>query len=243
MNTTPDCRRSAFSLIELLVVLAIVGIIISFAVPAATQMLKGSQLTQAAQLLSDQLGFARQSAISKNRPVEVRFYRYADLEIPGERVDDPKTWRFHGYQLFEVTPNGAAIPLSKMQRLPISVVADEDKYSTLLREQLRGDYVDATTDATAPDIPVKVEDEEVGRTYEYASFRFLQDGSTNLPPNTSSQALGDRGAGGGTTTNDSWYVTLLNETDLGKNIGQVNFFTLQIDAQSGNLKPYRPDGA
>src|SRR5436190_14571461 len=102
MNLKSAFRRSAFSLIELLVVIGIIALVITFAIPSANSMLRGSQLTQGAQQFSDQIAYARQAAIARNRPVEIRFYRYADLEVPGEKIDKPDTWRFHGYQLFEI---------------------------------------------------------------------------------------------------------------------------------------------
>jgi hypothetical protein len=68
----------------------------------------------------------------------------------------------------------------------------------------------------------------VGRNYEYISFRFLQDGSTNLSP-----------AGG--TANGNWYVTVLNAVDKGKQPAEINFFTLQVDPVSGATRSYRPN--
>ena len=168
-------RRLAFSLVELLVVVAVIAIVVGFAVPAANNLLRGSQITQGSQQLGDQLAFARQSALSRNRSVEVRFYRYGDLDTPGENTTDKTTWHFRAFQLFEIMENGAALPINKMVRLPKMVSVDSDKYSTLLRIALRGAYKDATKDLTTPEIPVSFNNVSVGRNYEYASFRFLQE--------------------------------------------------------------------
>lgn len=239
MNPLPTLRRSAFSLIELLVVIGIIALIVTFAIPAIGPILNGSQLTQGSQILADRIAYARQAAIARNRPVEVRFYKYADLDVPGEQIDAPETWRFHGYQLFEILENGAALPISKMDRLPTSVVADGDKLSTLLREKIVGDYKQAEEDATVPEIPVKVGELKVGRKYAYTGFRYLQDGSTNLPPTT-------RPSSGNIDTetdksNDSWYITLVGINEAAKEFKQIkNFFCLQIDPVTGATKAYRP---
>lgn len=254
MKTT---RQSAFSLVELIVVAAVIAIIIGFAVPAATNLIKGSQLTQGSQTFADLFSFARQSALSRSRPVEMRFYRYADLDTPGETVEEKTSWQFHGYQLFEILENGAALPINKMQRLPKMVVMSSTspassgggasttaKYSTLLNTDFRGDYKDATKDLTAPEIPVSFAGGNgaaglsVGRNYEYTSFRYLQDGSTDLPPSTK---VG--GTGQGTATDDSWYITLVNLNDEGKDINKINFYTVQVDSVSGATKSYRPGGS
>ena len=232
-------RRSAFSLVELLVVMAVIAIVIGFAVPAANNLLRGSQLTQGSQTLGDQLAFARQMALSRNRSVEVRFYRYGDLETPGEDVANRATWKFRAFQLFEIAENGAALPLNKMVRLPKMVIVDDDLYSTLLRTSLRGAYKNAANDLTAPEIPVSFNGISVGRSYEYTSFRYLQDGTTDLPPSTKAVA----GTGTPTATEDSWYLTLIGLNDGGRNINTVNFYSVQIDPVSGVTKAYRPGGS
>ena len=232
--SSPVRRRLAFSLVELLVVVAVIAVVISFAIPAANSMLKGSQLTQGSQALGDQIAFARQTALSRNRPVEVRFYRYADLDTPGEKIDEETTWKFRAFQLFEIMENSAAVPLNKMQRFPKMVIADPDKYSTLLRKELRP-YKRAEEDMTTPEIPVRYGDLAVGRRYEYASFRFLQDGSTDLPPTTN-----PTNQTGQTNTGDSWYLTLIGLNEENRDINTINFYTLQVDPISGSTKAYRP---
>src|SRR5688572_6612010 len=130
-------RARAFSLIELLVVCAIIGVIIGFTIPAVTTMMRGSQLTQGSQVLTDQLSLARQLALTRNRPVEVRFYKFADPETPGEDVKEQSTWRYRAFQTFEVLDNGAILPLGKIQMLPSTVIMNEGKLSSLLDENVR----------------------------------------------------------------------------------------------------------
>ena len=212
-------RRSAFSLIELVVVIAIIAIIATFTVPAATGILRGSAITQASQTLTDQISLGRQLALSRNRSIEVRFYQYADPEAPGETLGSPSTGQWRGMQLFEVVESGVAIPVDKPVRLPISVVIESNvTFSTLIPATPKSP---ATTD---PELP-----RGVAKNYKYASFRFQQDGSTNL------------------SAASTWFVTIRNLTDTPSgttmkkaNNDPINFFTLQIDPVSGAIKGFRP---
>jgi len=232
MNRSP---RSGFTLIELLAVVALIAVVITFAVPAMTQIMKGSQMTQAAQQLNDTLLLARQMAITKNRPIEVRFYRYADPDTPGERLDDPLNGKWRAVQLFEVMENGAVLPAAEMTRMPKGVIFQPDEYSTLLKEEIRP-AIEAKEDMTAPELPVDLNDKRVGRNYLWTGFRFLPDGSTDLPPTASSTVDDGKLAGKG----DRWYVTLLGLAEENKDIRQMNFFTLQVDPVAGTLKSFRP---
>ena len=220
-------RTSAFSLIELVVVIAIIAIIATFTVPAATTILRGSAITQASQTLSDQISLARQMALSKNRAVEVRFYQYADPEAPGETLTSPTTGQWRGIQLFEVLESGVAVPLDKAQPLPISVVMNPGTtaagtLSSLIKCAAPNTPKITAAAASDPELP-----RGVARKYNYVAFRFLQDGSTNLSP---AQAGG-------------WFVTIHNLTppvDPSATKPPANFFTLQIDPVSGSIKGFRP---
>ena len=67
-------RDKGFTLIEILVVLAIIAIIVTFTVPNLEPVLKGSKLKQAADDLERALANAQQVAITQNHPVEFRFF-------------------------------------------------------------------------------------------------------------------------------------------------------------------------
>ena len=158
-STRPRVTSRGFSLIELLVVCSIIALVVGFTVPAATTLIRGSQLTQAAQAVSDQISLARQQALSKNRPVEVRFYRFGDRESPGENSEDPESGKYRAMQCFEIIESGAAIPLNKIQRLPATVVFNRAGMSTLLDESLRGVAKNAEDDSSAPELAREVEKE------------------------------------------------------------------------------------
>ncbi len=215
-------RRLAFSLIELIIVITVIGIIATFTIPALNTVLKGSYLSQGSSMLVGQLNLARQQAISRNRQVEVRFYRFADPEIPGEKVDDPATGSFRAMQLFDIR-DGAAIPIDKIQRLPgpiifgystdkgISSIIDGTIY---VRKAGSGTYGGA--DPRLPRVELK---------YEYVPLRFMPDGST------------DRKA------TEKWYITVVeaNAKQTTATKPPPNFFTVQVDPVSGATRNYRPN--
>jgi uncharacterized protein (TIGR02596 family) len=219
----------AFSLVELLVVISVIAIIAGFAVPAVTTMIRGSSLTQGSQNIADQIVLARQLALSRNRSVEVRFYKFADPETPGEDPKNPNTGFFRACQTFEILDNGGALPTGGLTRLPVGVIMNEGPLSTILHDRPLED-----PKSSDPSLP----DTQAGRNYQYVALRFLPDGSTDLPPT---------GVDTGDNKGDSWYLTI-HGTQIqtgGKSAGKTetlpdNFFTLQIDPITGSTRSYRP---
>lgn len=214
LNKVP-ANKPGFTLVELLVVMAIIGLLAAMVAPAATSMMKGTQLTQAGQIVHDQIAFARQTALAKNRSVEVRFYRYGDPELPGEKASDPSSGKFRAIQIFEVLDDGTTSALTKIQRLPTSIVIDAGAtLSTLLAKQKEWN---ATTD---PQVKIP----RIGTSYDCSSFRFLPDGTTDLPKS-------------GTLS----FVTVHGMND-GDNLTKppANFATIQVDAHNGHVRSFRP---
>jgi uncharacterized protein (TIGR02596 family) len=237
---TPVSRcdsRQAFSLIELIVVMSIIGILATLAAPAAMTMIRGSAVTQASQMLTDQMSYARQLALSKNESVEVRFLQYGDPEIPGEKASDPTTGKFRAIQIMEVTPAGIAIPAGKLVTLPGSIMFNTDgQYSSILTGGTGATINPTQASGTDPNLP-----RNILQQYKYVSFRFYSDGSTSLgQPNSTSLGILQTDSAPST-----WFLTIHSINDLNKitsasSFKNVNFFTLQIDPISGTTNGYRP---
>jgi uncharacterized protein (TIGR02596 family) len=219
---------AGFTIVELLAVVAIIALLTAFVVPATSNMLRGSQLTQAAQMVSDQLSLARQTALSKSHSVEVRIYQFSDPSMPGETVGAPGNGKYRALQCFEIQDSGAAVAMGKMQILPQTVIIDSgiassgsNSLSTIISSAQLSPGVPTIshgTDAGYAAIP------RAGTAYNAATFRFLRDGSANFSSSAS-----------------QWYLTLHNLTD-GNALASPphNFVTIQVDPANGHILTFQP---
>lgn len=205
--------RSAFTLVELLVVIAVIALIAGLAVPAIEPMMKGSKLTTASDNVKFNMAAWRQQAIAENSPIEIRFLRYVDPTVPGQRE------AYRGYQagrFRQKRSDGGGgdfvfDPIGNVQKLPDGIVfsSQELMSSLLTSEKVR---------EGSHEFLVEGQDQ-----LPFKSFSFRPDGSTELP----------KRAG------DAWFVTIVQERDdETANTNPDNFVTLQIDAFNGSVRSY-----
>ena len=83
---TSHRRSPAFSLVELLVVLAVTAILAAITIPQISATMQSYQLTSTGQTAINQLVLARQSALSGSHAVQVRFYY-----LPENNATSPST--------------------------------------------------------------------------------------------------------------------------------------------------------
>ena len=202
----------AFSLVEMLVVIAIIAIMTALIAPAFTNIGKASNLTDAGSVLVDNLTLARQTALAKNASVEVRFYNIADAASTG-----PVAYRAFRLLLND-NAGGTNKPITRLIRFPVAtIMVPDQKFSTILSDL--NPFGSGTGGGDSlPGISTPVPSKSV---------RFLPDGSTSLNPS---------GASG-----DKWFVSIRSETATPRTDKPAdNYVTVELNPASGRVRTYRP---
>ena len=149
---------SAFSLIELLVVVAIIGLLMTAAVPALNSVLENGRLTQAAAMLVNQFTLARQKASAENKNITLRFIR-KDTSSPYDRI-----------QLVTLDSASNATPVTRLTTLPMQTAIASDPALTSLMSLTES----TASSARDPSIP------ELGTSYRFIQCTFRPRGSLDL---------------------------------------------------------------
>jgi len=222
-NTRGTSLARAFSLIEMMVVLGIVGLLLAFAAPNLFSLISSNTLTGEGTVLRNQLTYAQQIAVSKNADVEVRFFKMTDFSAAQTEE------AFRGYQLYQYNQEGKLEPISTFFRIKAPVRV-HGGLSTILNPQSGGaTTVDRAYGFDSPrsdrsDAPTG----EGGRLQStpYVAFRFRPDGSTDLPFRT-----GNR---------DTWYITLVQGEGAIQTNKPDNYLCLQVNPYNGQVSEFRP---
>ena len=207
------CGRGGFSLLELLLVVAIIVLVYAFALPAANSMLTTYRLSTGADIAVGQISSARHSAIAHNHTVEMRFYRYALSGYPGEQPTSPATGKYRALQLFEYNDGGKAVPITKVSQLPGGIIMDSGTLSTLLASTQLKIFGNSTS------LDPQVTLAECGTNYICSAYQINPGGITSL------------------SATQWWYLTLHKLTD-GDALATPphNYATIQVDADSGTVR-------
>jgi len=214
-------KKRGFSLIEMMLVLAVVGLLMALAAPNLFSLMSASTLTSQGSVVRNQLTFAQQKAVSLSADVEVRFFKVADFS--SARTDAV----FSAFQLFQYNREGDMVPISKFIRIR-NPVAIHEGLSTLLQPGVGSTKEDKKFGYDSPrtdfyDAPSGTGGELASS--QYVSFRFRPDGGTDLP------------AKAGT---DTWYLTLVQGEGAIEDSEPDNFVCLQINPHNGQITEFRP---
>lgn len=214
MKSTPS--KDGFSLVELLVVLAVIIVLAALSLPAVSSLTRGSNLATGGIRIVDQLEYARQAAAARNCAVEFRLYQ---LPAAGTQAGAPSVYR--AFQSFTLDADGAQTnALTKLTVLPDNIyVVDDSSVSSLLSPQAPSPsfVTGASTGQPAGAFPPA--------SYNYVAFRFKPNGGTDLNPASA----------------QSWHLSLAVVGDPIGSLGvPANFFTIQINAQNGRARSFRP---
>jgi uncharacterized protein (TIGR02596 family) len=154
--------RRAFSLLELLCVLAIAAALTAAALDGLASMMQSTALTTGAERLRDALGAAHHAAVTQNVTVEVRFYAVAGTAGAGPF--------YRVVQAHALNADGTITPVSPVATLPAGMTIDP----TAAHSPILGSNTEtATADPSDPLLN--------GQT---RVFHFLPDVSTDLNAST-----------------------------------------------------------
>lgn len=110
-------RRRAFTLLELILVLAVMAMIMAAAVPSIEAMLADAKLQEAADLIRSRFAEARSHAIEEGRP-----YRFAVMPNQSDYRIAPDLPEYWGDGQASADSSTAAAPLTVESKLPNGIL-------------------------------------------------------------------------------------------------------------------------
>ena len=204
------CCNLGFTLVEMLVVLAIILVLSALVVPPVASLLRSLQITQAGNLISTQLDLARQLAVSKDLTIQVR------LVVPSGSS------YFSALALLKPTYPTPAVPsptpslVDKPTVLPGPIIMDSGSTLSSLTQPASASPLSTPTSS---DPPLG----SLGSSYSYIGFYFYPDGSTSLTPTSIWYVTLHNLTDGNNLT-----------------APPKNYYTIQIDPSSGRITQYTP---
>jgi uncharacterized protein (TIGR02596 family) len=191
-------------------VIAIIAILAALVLPAVTSISRSYQMTAAGHTVLNILVQARQAAITRGYPVQVRIYKLPDYNQPNSSA--PAVYR--ALQAFvegdPVSAGGSSsAPLTPLSRAsffssPVQILEAKSSLLTL-----------PSTASPAETLS------GYGKNYSYVSFRFKPSGQADISTSTSGLVLA--------FSNDAQSGAL-----------PANFRALEIDPVTGAVRDYAP---
>lgn len=200
----------AFSLVELLVVLAIISVLAALGGPAIGSLMLGSNLSRAGQILEAQLVQGRQEAVTYNHGIELIFFNLTGTA---------RGWRAIQIWRVDQTATGTTTtPLTKVSIIPDGVIICPDATLSPLLNLLTTQ--DPSTNPTAITGTTTL---PAFGTVQYVGFRFRANGATDSIIDTTHN-----------------FVTLVNANNYVVGTQPSNYYTLQVNPTNGKVTSFRP---
>ena len=213
----------AFTLVELLVVISIMGILFTLIVPSFNGILGANRLGTASEMVLGSLSSARQLATTKNRQIQVRLLVFTNPDFPS--LNSPNNQQIRGIQLMQVEESGAVTGIEKPRLFPNGIISG----TTLINGTSMSTLAIGTgTNPTTSDPSVST----IGKNYSYYFFYVTPDGSFTRPDVNMP------------LSGSNYYLTLYDEKYFSVVTGSLklpsNFSTIQIDPFTGDAILYQP---
>ena len=165
MKTRTLSSAAGFTLVELLVVLTIVAILTALTVTGFRSVNTALSLSTASQAVTAELTTARQTALTRDQTIQVRFYQYPDS------TGATTTKEYQAMQSFNYA---TGLPIDKVVFFPANImISSSTTYSVPLG---------ATTATPAATTDPAIASNGIGRNYGYVSVNFKSNGTIDPQP-------------------------------------------------------------
>jgi uncharacterized protein (TIGR02596 family) len=212
----------AFSLVELLVVIGVIAVLMVLSAPSMSAAFKGSKLTQGGEAFRNLINQGRQMALKNNLPVEVRIFKYDDLETP-EETSYYMAARLYlmrlnlGSNNDPMTSELKEEAVGNLLKLPAGIILSDDVQQSSL--------IDPSKVISGKGNVKGIDPDQTEKEAEYVAFQIRPDGSLNLP------------------STQRWFLTLYNREEIirGKQSTPSDYVCLQVNPYTCDVRWYHPN--